>query len=511
MTPWPTPHVRRIGLAVLWWVALVGLVVANLLILIPGIVSVRLWEDEALNLTVPLNLVRGLGYASDGTLSGSTLTPFDVRISTGPVLLLPTAGLIALGVDPVVAGRLLATLGWVGLLVALGLVGRRLGGRWAALVAIAVPVAFETAALPSPIQTPADILGEVTAAALLAAALLFVHRRPWLAGLLVGLAIQAKFVALLAIPAFTVAVLLDAAGPIGARLRMTIPRVLVAALAAAVPTLVFELVKLLTLGFAGYVDNLRDFAYFLLSGGQLGYAVTPAEKADTLAASWNLPPELAAFVGVAVAATAALVFVVAWGRVRRAPGLLRSKGAARAEPSEFAAIVLVALLGVATYLAWWMLSRHTPAWIRHPAPGVLAFVPVVAAALVPATRVAWRGLRTHVVRTLVAGVAALAVVALAWSVVGRVTTVGTRPGATGETLPHQRAAAAEIAELGHDRLATWWGAGVSVAVLAGSHIGLTDAGESTAGDPTIWSGTPRVDPCEVEVVAGRYTVCAARP
>ena len=74
---------------VLFWLAVGAAVIANLVVLVPAFTTVRLWEDEAFNLSVPLNLVRGLGYASDGTLSGSELTPFDVRISTGPVVILP--------------------------------------------------------------------------------------------------------------------------------------------------------------------------------------------------------------------------------------------------------------------------------------------------------------------------------------------------------------------------------------------------------------------------------------
>ena len=107
------PPVRR-GIRpvdALFWVAVAAAVVANVLVLVPAFTTVRLWEDEAFNLTVPLNLLRGLGYASDGTLSGSELAPFDVRISTGPVVLLPIAGVLALGIDPVVAGRLVALIG----------------------------------------------------------------------------------------------------------------------------------------------------------------------------------------------------------------------------------------------------------------------------------------------------------------------------------------------------------------------------------------------------------------
>lgn len=514
---------RAVVVDIIFWIAVVALVVASLLVVIPGITTVRLWEDEAFNLTVPVNLVAGLGYTSDGTLSGSELTLFDVRISTGPVMLLPVAGLIALGIDPVIAGRVVATVGYAGLLAALALIGHRLGGRWAALVAVAIPLAFETGAWPSPIQTPADVLGEVTAAAFLAAALLFVHRRPWLAGLLLGLAIQVKFIALLAAPAFALAVLLDAPGPWRARLRRGIPRVLVAAGAAALPTLVFELAKLATLGPAGYVQHLREFSWFLRSGGQQGYAVSPIDKLGVLAGSWNLPAVGVALLGVIAVIGGTALVVTAIRRMPRPDAdadAERVRGSApAAQPdgttrAEFTAIVLAAAAALATYVGWWLVSSHTPAWVRHPAPAVLAFLPVLAAALVPAARVVLGAGRGDTVpgrgprpgRILAVAASVIAVIALAWSIAGRVAGVGDQSLPAGETLADQRAAAADLGELGYDRLVTQWGPAVSVGVLSGAHVGLTDAPIVTPADPRIWFGDPP-DGCAVERQSGPYSVC----
>lgn len=525
---------RAVVVDVVFSVAVAALVVANLLVVIPGITTVRLWEDEAFNLTVPVNLVAGLGYTSDGTLSGSELTLFDVRISTGPVMLLPVAGLIALGIDPVVAGRVVATVGYAGLLAAVALVGHRLGGRWAALVAVAIPLAFETGAWPSPIQTPADVLGEVTAAAFLAAALLFVHRRPWLAGLLLGLAIQVKFIALLAAPAFALAVLLDAPGPWRARLRRSIPRVLVAAAAAALPTIAFELAKLATLGPAGYVQHVREFSWFLRSGGQQGYVVSPIDKLGVLAGSWNLPAVGVALLGVVALVGGTALVVAAIRRMPRAdaaavPGsasvaVPATAPAAPAAPSapavpvgttraEFTAIVLAAAAALATYLAWWLVSSHTPAWVRHPAPAVLAFLPVLAAALIPAARVVLGaggdtapGRRARPGRILAVAASVVAVIALTWSIAGRVAGVGEQSLPAGETLADQRAAARDLGELGYDRLFTQWGPAVSVGVLSGAHVGLTDAPVVTPADPRILFGDPP-DGCVVERQSGLYSVC----
>src|SRR5690606_33137444 len=140
----------------------------------------RLWEDEAFNLTVPINLLAGLGYTSDGTLSGSELTPFDERISTGPVVLLPVAAVIGMGADPVIGGRSIALLFWIALIAGTFILGKGAAGRWGGLVGAAVPLALNLNQLPSPVQGPTDILGEVPSAALIVWAIVAARRRPWL-------------------------------------------------------------------------------------------------------------------------------------------------------------------------------------------------------------------------------------------------------------------------------------------------------------------------------------------
>ncbi|MGB4136599.1 MAG: hypothetical protein WA971_08540, partial [Microbacterium sp.] len=122
-----------------FWVLAAALLAAHLVVAWQSL-TVRFWEDEAFNITVPLNLLHGLGYTSDGTLSGSMLSPFDPRISTGPAVLLPVAGVLATGIDPVIGARLVPLGYWMLLLAGLAVLGVRLGGRWAALLATAVPL-----------------------------------------------------------------------------------------------------------------------------------------------------------------------------------------------------------------------------------------------------------------------------------------------------------------------------------------------------------------------------------
>lgn len=460
--------------SVAFWIIAVALVVAHGIVLWQSVAATRVWEDEAFNLTVPVNLLSGLGYTSDGTLSGSELVPFDARISTGPVVLLPIAAVLATGVDLVVGARLVPAAFFIALLAALALLGHRIGGRWAALVALTVPLAFTAAALPSPIQGPADVLGEVPAAALLAWGLVALRKRPWLAGLLVGLALQAKYISLLALPAFVVAVLvLQYRETWLRRLRALI----VPALFVAVPTVVIEIYALISLGPAAFVDHLRATRDFIRSGGQVAHTTLP-EKLTTLAASWHLPA------GVVIAAVIVAIVVLVAGLLLRFPPRRTDRFWASVVGDPRAHLAVAAVLGFGAFVGWWSTAGHLPLWVRHPAPGILAFAPVLVACLVPALRQLWRSGVTARAASAVVTVALVA--CLAVPAASAVITALSRDGAE---LAQQRTQAAAIAALDADWVATHWGGLVAVVVMSGSHVGLLDAPpENIAGYPRLELG-----------------------
>jgi hypothetical protein len=421
--------------AVLALVAL-GLVAVAHAVVVTRSMALPLWEDEAFNLTVPLNLVRGLGYVSDGILSFGELAPFDPRISTGPVMLLPVAALLGLGADPVIAGRVVALLFYAVLLIALLVLGRRVGGSWGGVAAVIVPLLLDLDALPSPLQGPTDLLGEVPTAALLVLALLTLRRRPLLSAVLFGLAVQVKFIALLVSPVFLIAAIVLA--PEGRRVR---GGVLYVALAAA-PSALYEFVALVSMGYPEYRERLSLMRWFLTSGGQEGLGVDAGVKLATLATSTSLPWV------VAVLAFAVVVALVAF-RAR----------------SDRPAEVLVAAAGLALYLVWWVGSSHLPAWVRHPSPALLAFLPVVVAFAVG-------GLRSIRPRALaVAAAVALGIVGL-WGGAARVTDALLEDD--GSALSAQRETAARLAELDAPWITTRWGGAVSLVVLSGAHVGVED-------------------------------------
>ncbi|HWK76510.1 hypothetical protein [Microbacterium sp.] len=476
----------------LFWVLAAALLAGHLVLAWNSLVVWRFWEDEAFNLTVPLNLLSGLGYTSDGALSGSTLTPFDPRISTGPVVLLPVAAMLATGIDPVIGGRLIPLAYWALLLAGLFVLGRRISGRWAALAAVAVPLAFTTGVGVSPIQGPADLLGEIPAAALLVWALVVLPRRTWLAGLLVGLAVQAKLIALLALPAFAVALWLlpSEASTASERVKTLLKRSWVPLLFVALPTFLVELFALVSLGLDGFIMHLRELWWFIRSGGQGGEPTTVVSKLTTLADSWSLP------VWAAV-----VLAVVSIGLI--AAGLWVARGSDSAKSVSL--YVWPAFVGALAFVGWWATASHLPLWVRHPAPGVFAFFPILTAAAVWACVVLFRRRTTRVVAVVAASVLALGIGAGSVLHVVVATTA-----ARWETLVMQRDAVEPLAEWVAENDAEWlaaapWGAAVSPIVLSGAHVGLWDA-------PAM-NGVPRLTgaKCTTDVLAdsGRYRICAA--
>lgn len=460
-------------------VLLAGVIAANAFVVWVSIFRNPLWEDEAFNLTVPLNLLRGLGYTSDGVLSGSLPTPFDVRISTGPVVLLPIAGVLATGIDPVVGSRLVPAAFFALLLLAVWLLGRRIGGRWAGLVALCVPMVFDASAPPSPIQGPADVLGEVAAAALLAWALYALQRRPWLAGLLLGLAIQTKYISFIAVPAFVIAMLLRPG-----RVRDRLGSLLAPAAFAVLPTVVIEVVVLLTLGPTAFVEHLRQTRDFLRSGGQIA-TTTVGEKLLTLADSWRVAPEIviALVIASVVLGLWAWLLVVRYPALReRIPSLRATAPAPRRGASQEGAPssdvgrsllasvepLVVAVLGAGAFVGWWaVLASHTPLWVRHPSPGLLAFVPVLAAYVVVAIRVV-------AAKPRVIGVAAGTLFAAVIAVQSWMAVMDAAVRSSFE-LDEQRVVAADLASFGQERFATVWGRTVSIVVMSDAHAALVDA------------------------------------
>lgn len=261
-------------------------------------------------------------------------------------------------------------------------------------------------------------------------------------------------------------------------------------LLVAVPTLLLELGALLSLGLSGYVQHLRDLARFVLSGGQGDAATTVLQKLGTLADSWSLPAVIAVIGAVIALALAITGIVLRWRDASAADRLV-------------IAYALAALVGALTFVGWWATASRLPLWVRHPAPGILAFFPVIAAVALWAVAALPR--RGGVRVSGITAASALAAVIAAGAVGHVVSTYGPHT-----TLQSQRVAVEPLTDWVVENDVEWlaadpWGYAVAPIVLTGAHLGLFDA-------PAM-ADVPRLTtvPCTTEtlVESGGYRICAA--
>lgn len=499
----------------LWWIAAALLLAAHAIVAWRSLTVNRLWEDEAYNLTVPLNAARGIGYASDGLLTGrgiegSMPVPFDVPISTGPVVLLPAALLLRIaaffGIEPagetmVVIARLVPLAFWALLLTGLCLVGARIAGRWGALAAASLPLGLGLAHSESPIQGPADLLGEIPAAALLVWAFLALRKRPWLAGLFFGLAIQAKLISMLAGPALVVMCLMLARIE-WRRIGQWWGALWRPAVFAIAPTALYQLWALLTLGFPAFKLQLKTTLVNLLEGARFAEASTPAQRLDALFGSWFVPVPIAALVTVLCGALACYAALRA-GRQPPQPFEAAPPPPPAYDRDERTAVFIGATIGLLTFFAWWLTSLTSPVWVRQPSIALFAFAPMLAAFAVLGVQLLAHN-RARGARILAAACAAAIVLA---SGAGALLQVRDTFGPRVLSLEEQNTAALDlkraIDELGTtppDWIATEWGGTVGVSVMTDYHVGRThdpklaealwvlERAECTAGAPVVKAG-----------------------
>lgn len=400
--------------------------------------------DESFILQAPLNLVQGLGYSTEDWLHGGANIAFDATVTTGPVIGLPAALSFAVFGPSIVAARIITLPFFLLLLVCLVLLGRRYAGWWGAAAALGALLMLDGRVdFPrSVLYGMSDALGEVAAASLVALTLVLLPKHRMIAGLAVGFAVLAKFIAALAIPVVMVALVL--LSPV--RRRPWGGRIGEAAAFlgfAAIPSIVWELVKLVSLGPAQYLAALRSTAVFVYHSGSGADGTNSADyltRVGLLFEAWRLPLALAIVLGILMLA---LAIGGLWGK----------------RPSvDIGAIGM--LLGA--FLVWWIFISSSE-FVRHGMPLLMAIVPCLAALAVA-------GLANLAVRGALgrAGAVAAGVVAAGVTAYGGVVAIAQSTESPIWTREDQEATAAYIASMGVDHVqGLGWFAAPSIRFLSG--------------------------------------------
>lgn len=353
-----------------------------------GMVTTPLGFDEAFIIQAPLNLVQGNGYATENYASGGPKVLFDSVMSTGPTVGLPVALSFLVFGTTIEAARIVMLPFLALLLGSLFVLGRRIGGRWAGLAAMAAVLALNTR-IDWPMTVlygPSDAIGEFAAAALIAFALALAPRHRGWVGLVLGLAALTKFIAFMTVPVFVIALLLVPRP--GANWWRRVWEILLFGVLAVFPSALWEGVKLVTLGLSDYIENLKSYVRFVVysgSGAVDSLRGSAGERADWLFTPWYIPDWLSIAFTVVLVACAG---VAVWLYVHRAaaqlggkPGLVASvRRGIRSVPIE-----IWATTGILVLFSYWWIAVSSSFFVRHTMPFLVALVPVLVA-------VAFRGI-----------------------------------------------------------------------------------------------------------------------
>lgn len=443
-------------------VACLAVVVLHTVVFFATLLVSPIGFDEGFNLQAPLNLVQGNGYSTEDWMYGGPRIIFDAIVSTGPLVEVPIAASFALFGTSIEAARMVMLPFYALLLSCLFILARRIGGRWIGLVAVVSVLALNTRAdwAFTVIYGPSDALGEYAAAAFLVLGLVLLPRHRVLSGLAIGLAALAKFITFMAAPAFVVALLLlPVVATRSAPWRARVLELVRFALLVVAPSAAWEVVKLISLGPAAYLDALLNYLRFLFrsgSGIDGSGRVFFLERLSRLFSAWHLPTLLIIVVGVVLFAFAALGI---WRYWTLRPGAAQGVSSSRiGGPFRFVRAVPIDVLAAAGTLAvftiWWSFIASST-FVRHTMPVLIATIPIIVALAFSGAQ--WLATRQRAGR--VAAVTFAAVFAVILAVQGSLT-VASSFRAEDWTREQQNEAAAFIRDLGVDEVQGigWWAA-----------------------------------------------------
>ena len=348
------------------------------------IVTASVLYDDAFIASVAKNLALGLGYST--SYHGSDL--FDPEISTGPAVIFPTA-LLMLGVgNKYWVPDLAITIAiWAGL-IALFWCLRRSTGRYFALA-----IAIVSAGLLMAGSDEYGLLGELPAALLVgcAFALLSDSRRDpcrdgFMAGIVLGLAISAKLVAVFVLPALVAVPLIEAVVDRTEVDPFTWRRLGWCCAGLCVPLVIWQAYRLIALSgsVTGWLALTRREVGFLAGSGSLSGIGQLREG-----------PSLFGVVARTVRQNVVMLSGYTGGRVRLLPGMaamtasLKAVFSSRNVQPSVKRLLRYLCFAMLLHFAWWLALSPT-GWFRHLLPGVVYLI-VLIAVLLPASLIAsWR-------------------------------------------------------------------------------------------------------------------------
>jgi len=342
------------------WMLYIGLTILILLIIVLSTYiafSQGINFDEALFLQVPSSLVTEGSYST--TYDGGM--PFDPWVTTGPTVLLPIYLVFTYFGIGIFQARIIMLIYFLLMLSISFLTSRRLFG-----IASAIGTSTLILLMPHMFFFGLIVLGEVPAAFyLLFAVLLLTKEKPLLSGLFMGLAVLTKFVfSLFVLPLFLLFGLEYFLSATTRKRKIFIFYSLIA-VGALIPNLVWEIVKFLSLGSAGYKENIETFNGLINSVVGLGQSASPSilARIEILSYPFDHIPSIIVL--------ALLAIVILHNLLAVSKHLKRSVEWASEDRSK-----LFLILFSITSLIWWI-SGLNIGWWRHIFPSYIVIMLLV--------------------------------------------------------------------------------------------------------------------------------------
>ncbi len=310
--------------------------------------------DEALFLQVPSSLVTQGSYST--TYDGGM--PFDPWVTTGPTVLLPIYLVFNYFGIGIYQARIIMLIYFLLMLSISFLTSRHLFG-----IASAIGTSTLILLMPQMFFFGLKVVGEVPAAFyMLLAVMLLAKEKPLFSGFFMGLAVLTKFVfSLFVLPLFLLFGLEYFLSTTIHKKKIFVFYSLIA-VGALVPNLVWEIVKLLSLGSYGYIENTETFnGIFNLVVG-LGQSASPSilTRIEILSYPFDHIPS------IIVLALLAIVFLHNLLAVSK--HLKRAVEWTNKDRSK-----LFLILFSITSLIWW-LSGLNIGWWRHIFPSYIVIM-----------------------------------------------------------------------------------------------------------------------------------------
>jgi hypothetical protein len=330
------------------------LAIPILLYLLIAIAYVLLGEvdfDEGFNLQIPASLIKQGSYST--TYDGGR--DFDPVITTGPTVLLPIFALFKMLNIGLYEARFVMFLYFLGMILSVLFVSNKLGGTLGSITSLIL-----LGSLPLIFYFGLRIFGEIPAILFLLLGIIALERgRLFISGIFIGMSVLTKITFLIVVFPVVLLLVIELLSNSHHHPRTIVRYYLWFLLGFVLPNVGWELVKLISLGIVGYVENLRGLLNLFLSSSGIHNTVATAStqaRIETLSQPFTYIPPLLVLI---------ILLLILFHNVFLVWNSYQQNGWSRVSRMHLFLVVFSTV-----YLFWFLISANA-GWWRHILPGFI--------------------------------------------------------------------------------------------------------------------------------------------